>query len=98
MKKVKENNEDGSERRVGSGAGGAFQTWRVNGTRCPRGSIPVRRSTVDDVLRAKSLFDFGKKKRPILLDRRTDAPDVVSGNGHEVRYLFLFFFLLFQSI
>lgn len=88
---VKENKEDGMERRARSGAGGAFQTWRVNGTRCPKGTIPVRRSTVNDVLRSKSLFDFGKKKRPILLDRRIDAPDVVSGNGHEVHYLFFFF-------
>ncbi|XP_022151674.1 uncharacterized protein LOC111019590 [Momordica charantia] len=87
VKKMKEKNEvkdgDGSEGRRGSGAGGAWQTWRVNGTRCPKGSIPVRRSTVNDVLRAKSLFDFGKKRRPILLDRQMDAPDVVSGNGHE---------------
>ncbi|KAJ6697327.1 hypothetical protein OIU85_003676 [Salix viminalis] len=38
----------------------------------------------DDVLRAKSLFDFGKKRRrSISLARRRDAPDVVSGNGHE---------------
>ncbi|XP_023530832.1 uncharacterized protein LOC111793262 [Cucurbita pepo subsp. pepo] len=72
-----------NERRAGSGAGGPFQTWHVNATRCPKGTIPVRRSTVKDVLRAKSLFDFGKKKRPILLDRQMDAPDVVSGNGHE---------------
>ncbi|XP_038878456.1 uncharacterized protein LOC120070684 isoform X2 [Benincasa hispida] len=82
-KKVNENREGESGRGAGSGAGGALQTWRVNGTRCPKGSIPVRRSTVNDVLRSKSLFDFGKKKRPILLDRRIDAPDVVSGNGHE---------------
>jgi hypothetical protein len=41
------------------------------------------------VLRAKSLFDFGKKQqRSISLARHMDAPDVVSGNGHEVSYLF----------
>ncbi|XP_015875549.1 protein neprosin [Ziziphus jujuba] len=62
---------------------GAWQMWHRNGTRCPKGTVPVRRSTVDDVLRAKSLFDFGKKKRKIDLARRTDAPDVVSANGHE---------------
>lgn len=60
--------------------------WHKNGTRCPKGTIPVRRSTVHDVLRAKSLFDFGKKQRRFpLTRRRSDAPDVVSGNGHEVR-------------
>ncbi|RDX65888.1 hypothetical protein CR513_55414 [Mucuna pruriens] len=61
----------------------AWQMWHQNGTRCPKGTIPVRRSTVHDVLRAKSLFDFGKKRRRFLLSRRSDAPDVVSGNGHE---------------
>ncbi|CAL1382700.1 unnamed protein product [Linum trigynum] len=64
-----------------------WQMWHRNGTRCPKGTVPVRRSSVDDVLRAKSLFDFGKKQRrsrfPVHLSRRPDAPDVVSGNGHE---------------
>ncbi|KAF3452382.1 hypothetical protein FNV43_RR02815 [Rhamnella rubrinervis] len=61
----------------------AWQMWHRNGTRCPKGTVPVRRSTVHDVLRSKSLSDFGKKRSRIGLDRRTDAPDVVSGNGHE---------------
>ncbi|KAK4759347.1 hypothetical protein SAY87_022478 [Trapa incisa] len=61
-----------------------WQSWHRNGTRCPSGTVPVRRTTVHDVLRSKSLFDFGKKQRrqPRLV-RRSDAPDVVSGNGHE---------------
>ncbi|KAK4282952.1 hypothetical protein QN277_014265 [Acacia crassicarpa] len=54
------------------------QMWHRNGTLCPKGTIPIRRSSVHDVLRAKSLFHFGKKH-----PRRTDTPDVVSGNGHE---------------
>ncbi|GAY56657.1 hypothetical protein CUMW_173560 [Citrus unshiu] len=63
---------------------GAWQMWHRNGTRCPKGTVPIRRSTEHDVLRAKSLFDFGKKQhRRIPLHRRADAPDVVSGNGHE---------------
>lgn len=62
----------------------AWQMWHLNGTRCPKGTIPVRRTTVNDVLRAKSLYDFGKKRpRSLPLARRVDAPDVVSGNGHE---------------
>lgn len=63
----------------------AWQRWHERGERCPKGTVPVRRSTVHDVLRAKSLFDFGKKKRRVsqLSSRRVDAPDVVSGNGHE---------------
>ncbi|KAJ4721118.1 Protein of Unknown Function (DUF239) [Melia azedarach] len=62
---------------------GAWQMWHRNGTRCPKGTVPIRRSSVHDVLRAKSLFDFGKKQTRIPLARRSDAPDVVSGNGHE---------------
>lgn len=74
---------------VGGGGGRvkevAWQSWHRNGTRCPRGTVPVRRTTVHDILRSKSLFDFGKKQRRLpLLARRSDAPDVVSGNGHEV--------------
>ncbi|CAN1233899.1 hypothetical protein LINPERPRIM_LOCUS4037 [Linum perenne] len=51
--------------------------WHRNGTRCPKGTVPIRRSSVNDVLRAKSLFDFGKKqsRSPLPLSR---------GNGHEV--------------
>ena len=80
--RTKKNNEAGGVR-------GSWQMWHQNGTRCPKGTVPIRRSTVDDVLRAKSLFDFGKKqRRSISLARRRDAPDVVSGNGHEVSYLF----------
>ncbi|KAI5423967.1 hypothetical protein KIW84_030260 [Lathyrus oleraceus] len=64
--------------------GGAWQMWHQNGTRCPKGTVPVRRSTVHDVLRAKSLYDYGKKqRRSPLLFRRTEPPEVVSGNGHE---------------
>lgn len=65
---------------------GAWQMWHKNGTRCPKGTVPIRRSTVHDVLRAKSLFDFGKKQpsSSISLTRRTDAPAIDSTNGHEV--------------
>lgn len=94
------NNNNGDEAAAaveGKGKEGAWvvqQMWHRNGTRCPRGTVPIRRSTVADVLRAKSLFDYGKKKQQQppnnfnfnnnLTARRTDAPDVVSGNGHEV--------------
>jgi hypothetical protein len=38
---------------------------------------------MNDVLRAKSLFDFGKKRRSIYLDQRTEKPDALGTNGHE---------------
>lgn len=62
------------------------QMWHRNGTSCPRGTVPIRRTSVNDVLRAKSLFDYGKKsqrRNNINTNRQADAPDVVSGNGHE---------------
>ncbi|XP_057963254.1 protein neprosin [Malania oleifera] len=63
---------------------GEWQMWHRGGNRCPKGTVPIRRSSVHDVLRARSLFDFGKKHhRSPPLARRVDAPDVVSGNGHE---------------
>ncbi|KAK9087676.1 hypothetical protein Syun_030070 [Stephania yunnanensis] len=64
----------------------AWQTWHQSGERCPKGTVPIRRSSVNDVLRAKSLYHYGKKqsrRSSVSLDRRVDAPDVVSGNGHE---------------
>lgn len=89
MKNVLKEDEATSKRNNERVIEGAWQMWHRNGTRCPKGTVPLRRSTEKDVLRAKSLFDFGKKQqRRIPLDRRADAPDVVSGNGHEVGYLF----------
>lgn len=86
MKVLKEEEGEGSKKKENI-IEGAWQMWHRNGTRCPKGTVPVRRSSEHDVLRAKSLFDFGKKQRRFSPDRRSDAPDVVSGNGHEVLYL-----------
>ena len=68
---------------------GAWQAWHEKRERCPRGSVPIRRSHVHDVLRANSLYDFGKKRRAFapMTARHKEAPDVVSGNGHEVMQL-----------
>ncbi|XP_031501584.1 uncharacterized protein LOC116265178 isoform X1 [Nymphaea colorata] len=63
----------------------AWQTWHKTG-HCPRGTVPIRRTSADDILRAKSIFHYGKKTvlRPTDRPARfTEAPDVVSGNGHE---------------
>ncbi|KAL8099339.1 hypothetical protein AgCh_031842 [Apium graveolens] len=69
---------------------GVWQAWHENKERCPRGSVPIRRSHVHDVLRANSLYDFGKKRHAFpagsrlpMAGRHPDAPDVVSANGHE---------------
>ncbi|KAL3523388.1 hypothetical protein ACH5RR_016222 [Cinchona calisaya] len=84
MPKVKMMKTDGVRDATNSSRGvRAWQIWHENGQRCPKGTVPVRRTSTNDVLRAKSLYDFGKKQRKISLARHTDAPDVVSGNGHE---------------
>ncbi|KAL6501199.1 hypothetical protein OROHE_025062 [Orobanche hederae] len=71
-------------RRVDPLIKGVWQTWHQNGARCPNGTVPIRRSTVHDVLRAKSLYHFGKKKSKYgAFKVAAAAPDVVSGNGHE---------------
>lgn len=67
-------------------AQGLRQMWHEKGKRCPKGTVPIRRSSVHDVLRAKSLYDYGKKQSKYIpaSARGVEPPDVVSGNGHEV--------------
>lgn len=55
-----------------------FQLWRDSGESCPEGTIPIRRATEDDILRASSIKRFGRK-----LARRTVRRDSTS-SGHEV--------------
>lgn len=66
---------------------GAWQTWH-HGGHCPRGTVAIRRTTAEDMLRARSVARFGRKKkknskRSVDAARAANAPDVVSGNGHE---------------
>ena len=56
------------------------QVWRRSGESCPEGTIPVRRTTEDDVLRASSSATcFGMKARGGGFARRDST-----GGGHEV--------------
>ncbi|KAK2977470.1 hypothetical protein RJ640_016098 [Escallonia rubra] len=53
-----------------------YQMWSISGESCPEGTVPIRRTTEQDVMRASSLRRFGRKiRRPI----RRDS----SSNGHE---------------
>ena len=57
----------------------SYQLWTDSGESCPEGTVPIRRTTVKDVLRASSVKRFGRKlRRPV----RRDS----TGNGHEVSY------------
>ncbi|XP_039816839.1 uncharacterized protein LOC120679333 [Panicum virgatum] len=76
-----------ADAKTGSGRSwGAWQTWH-HGGHCPRGTVAVRRTTAADVLRAGSISRFGRKKRKkrssVDAARAANAPDVISGNGHE---------------
>ncbi|KAJ4765337.1 hypothetical protein LUZ62_030627 [Rhynchospora pubera] len=50
------------------------QEWRQSGEECPKGSIPIRRTRKEDVIRADSIARFGMK--PVI--RRSST-----GTGHE---------------
>lgn len=57
-----------------------FQLWSVSGGACPEGTVPIRRTSQEDMLRASSVQRFGKKVRRHV---RRDT----SSTGHEVRDL-----------
>lgn len=91
IRKQKQNHTTASD----TGRRRAWQAWH-HVDRCPKGTVPIRRSSVQDVLRAKSLFHYGKKQvNTVPLARSLDAPDVVSGNGHEVIIYLHALFILF---
>jgi len=54
-----------------------FQSWSLSGESCPEGTIPIRRTTEQDMLRASSINTFGRKLRRRV---RRDT----NSNGHEV--------------
>lgn len=58
------------------------QMWHMNG-KCPAGTIPVRRTKKDDLLRASSIKEFGKKKHKTIPKPRSADPDLISQSGHQ---------------
>uniref|UniRef100_A0A7C9ARS9 Neprosin PEP catalytic domain-containing protein n=1 Tax=Opuntia streptacantha TaxID=393608 RepID=A0A7C9ARS9_OPUST len=55
----------------------SFQLWHLTGETCPEGTIPIRRTTEDDMMRASSVSRFGRK--PPRRHVRRDS----SGADHE---------------
>lgn len=53
-----------------------FQLWSLSGESCPEGTIPIRRTKEEDMLRASSINRFGRKLRRHV---RRDT----NSNGHE---------------
>ncbi|CAA2982853.1 Hypothetical predicted protein [Olea europaea subsp. europaea] len=54
-----------------------FQLWSLSGESCPEGTVPIRRTTENDILRASSLSRFGRKLP------RQFRRDTSSNIGHE---------------
>ena len=74
------------------------QLWHMNG-KCPQGTIPIRRTKEEDVLRASSVKRYGKKKHRAIPQPRSADPDFINESGHQVIhiigvYFFPFFFPL----
>uniref|UniRef100_A0A804QFL5 Neprosin PEP catalytic domain-containing protein n=1 Tax=Zea mays TaxID=4577 RepID=A0A804QFL5_MAIZE len=58
------------------------QMWHQNG-RCPEGTIPIRRTKEEDVLRASSVRRYGKKKRRSAPNPMSVDPDMLNESGHQ---------------
>ncbi|PSS24531.1 Formate dehydrogenase subunit alpha like [Actinidia chinensis var. chinensis] len=59
------------------------QLWHMNG-KCPEGTVPIRRTKTEDLLRASSIKSYGKKKRrAIPRPPRSVDPDLISQSGHQ---------------
>lgn len=68
-----------------------FQLWSMSGESCPEGTIPIRRTKEEDMLRASSVRRFGRKIRRGV---RRDS----NSNGHEVfHHKLRFSFSLFRQ-
>ncbi|XP_076922278.1 protein neprosin-like [Bidens hawaiensis] len=63
-----------------------YQLWSLSGESCPEGTIPIRRTSKHDILRANSIRRFGRKIRPIRRDTSSygheHAVGYVSGNKY----------------
>ncbi|XP_038698979.1 uncharacterized protein LOC119996421 [Tripterygium wilfordii] len=57
------------------------QLWQLNG-RCPQGTIPIRRISKEDILRASSIERFGMKK-PNTIPHTSPTDIGPKENGHE---------------
>ncbi|KAF5946563.1 hypothetical protein HYC85_016791 [Camellia sinensis] len=63
------------------------QLWHTSG-RCPEGTIPMRRTRREDLLRASSITSYGKKKhktipKPAAAAATSANPDIISQSGHQ---------------
>lgn len=59
------------------------QSWHRYGN-CHEGTIPIRRTKEEDVLRASSVKRYGKKKHRTVPIPKSAEPDLINQNGHQV--------------
>ncbi|QHO20446.1 hypothetical protein HN51_062797 [Arachis hypogaea] len=57
------------------------QLWTHSGESCPQGTIPIRRTTEQDILRSSSIRRFGRKPRGVRRD------STASGHEHAVVFV-----------
>ncbi|XP_054811313.1 uncharacterized protein LOC129312663 [Prosopis cineraria] len=72
------------ENKVGSNSKPMSQLWQNSGN-CPKGTIPIRRTKEDDVMRASSIEQFGKKKHQNIPQPSfaQSQSELVTQNGHQ---------------
>ncbi|RRT81499.1 hypothetical protein B296_00007783 [Ensete ventricosum] len=58
------------------------QPWHQHG-RCPKNTIPIRRTRRKDVLRASSIRKYGRKKHKSIPNPLSVDPDLLSESGHQ---------------
>ncbi|URE26598.1 hypothetical protein MUK42_30112 [Musa troglodytarum] len=61
----------------------SFQAWSISGESCPEGTVPIRRTTREDMLRASSVQRFGRKPAA----RRLRRDSTSTGHEHAVGYI-----------
>ncbi|KAL6884550.1 hypothetical protein ACP4OV_010486 [Aristida adscensionis] len=72
----------GHRRRPNDTADAGVQLWAASGEACPEGSVPIRRTTEADVLRASSVKRFGRAPAS-----RVRRDSVAGGHEHAVGYV-----------
>ncbi|KAK8943436.1 hypothetical protein KSP40_PGU018704 [Platanthera guangdongensis] len=58
------------------------QLWHQNG-RCPEGTIPIRRTRREEILRASSVRRHGRKKHKTIPRPSSADPDLINNSGHQ---------------
>ncbi|RWW71292.1 hypothetical protein BHE74_00020966 [Ensete ventricosum] len=58
------------------------QPWHQHG-RCPKNTIPIRRTRRKDVMRASSIRKYGRKKHKSIPNPLSVDPDLLSESGHQ---------------